>query len=333
MSDSQSREYKKRISDKKGQGASEHKIGIKNKLDAWGQQHQLVAIETLVRMLSQPFGTLMTWLMIAIALTLPGTLWMAFDNLSELSGSLQKSGSISLYLQLGTGDSQASQLINNISGHSVVADVSYINADEALEEFRQTSGLGEALDLLPSNPLPGMIQVEPKLDATQHEVKQLIYQLETEALVDSLVVDDAWLDKLEVFIDLSQRVVWVIAFLLGLSIVLIVGNTIRLLIASRVDEILVMKLVGATNAWVRRPFIYTGLWFGMVGGLVSWVFLALVWLLVSGPVQHLAVLYGSEFRLQPLSASIALLLLFSAMALGWFGAWWSVVRHLDEIEP
>ena len=132
---------------------------------------------------------------------------------------------------------------------------------------------------------------------------------------------------------LAERLIWVLGLLLALAILLVVGNTIRLAIAARVDEIRVVKLVGGTNAWVRRPFLYTGLWYGMVGGLLAWLMLIICWLLLNGPVSNLADLYGSGFELKPLSATAALSLLLSAMLLGWLGAWWSVSRHLDQIEP
>jgi cell division transport system permease protein len=131
----------------------------------------------------------------------------------------------------------------------------------------------------------------------------------------------------------SERLFTVLGFLLALAIVLVVGNTIRLAIAARVDEIRVVKLVGGTNAWVRRPFLYTGLWYGMIGGLLAWLLLILCWLLLRGPVVEMAQLYGSSFSLKPLSAVAALVLLGAAMLLGWLGAWWSVSRHLGEIEP
>jgi len=125
----------------------------------------------------------------------------------------------------------------------------------------------------------------------------------------------------------------VLGVLLALAILLVVGNTIRLAIAARVDEIRVVKLVGGTNAYVRRPFLYTGLWYGMVGGLLAWLLLILCWALLNGPVADLAELYGSGFELKPLSAAAAMVLLLAAMLLGWLGAWWSVSRHLDHIEP
>jgi cell division transport system permease protein len=314
-------------------GASTHKISIKDRLNGWAQQHQLVAVETLMRLLTKPLGSIMTWLVIAISLTLPGAMWMTLDNLSQLSNRFQASGSMSVYLKTAVQNDQAQQLLSRIESMDGVADVRFISADDALAEFRASSGLGEALDLLPENPLPGVMVVEPELALPQQDVIALADTLRSESRVDSVELDTAWLDRLHALLALSERIVWVMGALLALGILLVVGNTIRLSIAARVDEIRVTKLVGATNAWVRRPFLYTGLWFGMVGGLVSWILLAIGWALVSGPVEDLAALYGSEYRLLPLSAGAALVLLLGAMLLGWLGAWWSVVRHLHRIEP
>jgi cell division transport system permease protein len=270
---------------------------------------------------------------IAIALTLPGALWISLDNLSQLSGRFQASGSITVYLVPGTAIKDGQTTQKTIAGLSHVVDTRFIDADTALEEFRTTSGLKDALDLLPSNPLPPVIVVEPQLGTPQAQVLALGKSIERLPFVDVVELDTAWLERLLALLALSERIIWVMGALLALAIVLVVGNTIRLSIAARVDEIRVVKLVGGTNAWVRRPFLYTGLWFGMVGGLMAWVLLAICWLLVSGPVEDLAQLYGSTFSLAPLSASAALFLLFSAMFLGWLGAWWSVHRHLDQIEP
>lgn len=314
-------------------GARSVSIGFQDRLRAWGQQHQLVAVETLLRLLARPFGSIMTWLVIAIALTLPGAMWMTMDNLNQLSGRFQASGSMTVYLVPGTPDSAGEALAKRLSGTEYVAAARYISAATALQEFRESSGLADALDLLGENPLPGALVVEPQLEAPQEYVQALAERLRNENFVDVVDLDTAWLDRLHALLTLSSRIVWVLGSLLALAIVLVVGNTIRLSIANHVDEIRVTKLVGGTNAWVRRPFLYTGLWFGLVGGLMSWVLLVIGWLLVSGPVEELARLYGSEFELQPLGAGAALVLLLGAMLLGWIGAWWSVFRHLHQIEP
>lgn len=316
-----------------GPGASQQKVGPGQRFGAWFLHHQLVAAETLLRLLAKPASSLMTWLVVAIALTLPGALWMAVNNLEQLSGSFQESGRITLYLVEKASDSDARSLGERIRGLSNVETVHYISRDDALAEFSEHSGLGDALALLPDNPLPAALVVEPPLGLEALALGKLLEQLQSYELVEAAQLDMAWLERLRAILDLSQRLVWVLGGLLALAILLVVGNTIRLAIAARVDEIRVCKLVGATDAWVRRPFLYTGLWFGMVGGLLSWLMLVLLWLILEGPVAELARLYGSGFSLQPLGAGAALMLLLSAMLLGWAGAWWSVSRHLDEIEP
>lgn len=314
-------------------GASLQSIGVKQRFGAWAAHHQLVAVETLIRLLKNPLGSLLTWMVIAIALTLPGALWMALDNMEQLSGRFQESGRITLYVKPGTDFSEARALAQRIRQLPQVSSTEFIDADQALDDFRNNSGLQAALDFLPENPLPSVILVEPPLGIQQAELSRLVEQLKSYQIVDAVQLDMAWVERLLAMLALAERMIWVLGILLALAILLVVGNTIRLAIAARVDEIRVVKLVGGTNAWVRRPFLYTGLWYGMVGGLLAWLLLIICWLLLNGPVDDLAELYGSGFVLRPLSAGAAMMLLLSAMLLGWLGAWWSVSRHLDQIEP
>lgn len=315
------------------QGASGQTMGVAARFAAWFAHHQLTAVETLVKLLANPAAALLTWLVVAIALTLPGALWMTLDNMEQLSGRFQASGRITLYLEPQASVAAGSQLSERISTLGNVSSTEYIDADTALADFRQNSGLQQALDFLPENPLPAVILVEPPLGIAAADVNQLVEQLSAYQIVDSVQLDMAWVERLLAMLTLGERLIWVLGILLALAILLVVGNTIRLAIAARVDEIRVTKLVGGTNAYVRRPFLYTGLWYGLVGGLLAWILLASCWLLLSGPVDELARLYGSGFELKPLSASAAMALLLSAMLLGWLGAWWSVARHLDKIEP
>jgi cell division transport system permease protein len=308
-------------------------VDTRKQLSAWAANHQLVAVETLIRLLANPLASLLTWMVIAIALTLPGALWMTLDNMEQLSGRFQESGRITLYLLPGTDVEQAQQLERRIQSLDSVSSTEFIDADMALDDFRANSGLQAALEFLPENPLPSVILVEPPLGVSQQQLSVLVSKLQNYQLVDSVQLDMAWVERLLAMLALAERLIWVLGLLLALAILLVVGNTIRLAIAARVDEIRVVKLVGGTNAWVRRPFLYTGLWYGMVGGLLAWLMLIICWLLLNGPVSDLADLYGSGFELKPLSAAAALSLLMSAMLLGWLGAWWSVSRHLDQIEP
>lgn len=314
-------------------GASRQEVSFKKRFEAWLAHHQQVAVETLVRLLQNPFSSLLTWFVIAISLTLPGALWMGLDNTTQLSSQFQASGRITLYLQPTASVEEGQNLSKRLQKISGVVDTEFVDADTALAEFRENSGLQAALDFLPNNPLPSIIYVEPPLGLNTDEVHKLLAQLRSYQIVDSAQLDIAWVERLHSILALAERTVLVLGSLLALAIVLVVGNTIRLAIAARVDEIRVIKLVGGTNAWVRRPFLYTGLWYGMVGGLLAWLLLIICWLILRGPAAELALLYGSHFRLKPLSASAALVILSSAMLLGWLGAWWSVSRHLGEIEP
>ncbi|WP_221793008.1 permease-like cell division protein FtsX [Oceanobacter mangrovi] len=318
---------------KPSSGASAQNLGFTARLIAWLGHHQLVAVETLLKLLAKPAASLLTWLVIAIALTLPGGLWMAVSNLEQLSGSVQQSGRMSVYLKPELSVTAATTLKQRIDQLPGVAKTSLVDADAALAQFRENTGLADVLDMLDGNPLPAVILVEPPLDLSRDALLALQQKLADLAGVESVELDLAWLERLNSLLALAQRIVLILGILLALAILLVVGNTIRLAIAARVDEIRVVKLVGGTNAYVRRPFLYTGLWYGMVGGVLSWILLIICWAVLHGPVAELASLYGSGFELQPLSASAALTLLLVGMGLGWFGAWWSVSRHLDEIEP
>lgn len=314
-------------------GASTQEIGFKKSFESWLAHHQQVAVETLIRLLQNPFSSVLTWFVIAIALTLPGALWMGLDNSSQLTNQFQASGRITIYLKPAVSVDQGRALSTRIKQLDNVISTEFIDADAALAEFRENSGLEAALDFLPNNPLPSIIYVEPPLGLNTEQVQKLLAQLKDQHIVDSVQLDIAWVERLHSILALAERTVLVLGSLLALAIVLVVGNTIRLAIAARVDEIRVVKLVGGTNAWVRRPFLYTGLWYGMIGGLLAWLLLIICWLILRGPTAELAMLYGSHFRLKPLSASAAMVILSSAMLLGWLGAWWSVSRHLGEIEP
>lgn len=314
-------------------GASAQKIGIGHRVVAWLAHNQLVAVETLLTLLARPASSLLTWLVVAIALTLPGALWMSLTNIEQLSGNFQQSGRITLYLQSGTTTADGLALEQRIQQLGSVVETEYVSADQALAQFSEASGLSNALDMLSENPLPATILVEPPLGLPAEQLQRLLEQLESFQIVARAQLDMAWLERLRSILALGQRLIWVLGIMLALAILLVVGNTIRLSIAARVDEIRVIKLVGGTDAYVRRPFLYTGLWYGMVGGLLAWLMLIGCWLLLRNPVAELSSLYGSGFELQPLSASAALTLLLGAMLLGWLGAWWSVSRHLHEIEP
>jgi cell division transport system permease protein len=314
-------------------GASAAKLGASDKFSAYFRNHQMVAVESLVKLLSTPASSLLTWLVIAIALTLPGALYMAVNNLQQLSGHFEASGQMTVFLAADIREVDSGALRLKIASLDDVNKVVYVSPEQALEEFKQYGGISDALSFLDENPLPAVLLVEPPLGIDKDELNTLVDEIKSFRQVDSVQVDMAWVERLLALLALAQRLVAVVGVLLALAIVLVVGNTIRLSIAARTDEIRVIKLVGGTNAYVRRPFLYSGFWYGAIGGILAWLMLGLCWILLQGPVSDIAALYGADFYLQPLPFAPTCWLIFSAAVLGLLGSWWSVQRHLVAIEP
>ena len=303
------------------QGASAAKLGVSDKLGAYFRNHQMVAVESLAKLLSTPASSLLTWLVIAIALTLPGALYMAVNNLQQLSGHFEASGQMTVFLTTDIREADSNALRLKVGSLDQVNKVVYVSPEQALEEFTQYGGISEALSFLDENPLPAVLLVEPPLGIDKAELNVLVAQIKSFQNVDSVQVDMAWVERLLALLALAQRLVAVVGVLLALAIVLVVGNTIRLSIAAR------------TDAYVRRPFLYSGFWYGAIGGILAWLMLGLCWILLQGPVADIAELYGADFHLQPLPFTPASLLILSASLLGLIGSWWSVQRHLVAIEP
>ena len=205
--------------------------------------------------------------------------------------------------------------------------------EQALQEFEAYSGLGHALQSLESNPLPPALLVRPQLETSAEDLLALVIDLEQRVEVDDAVIDMAWVQRLQELLVLAQRIVLGLGLLLAVGVLLVVGNTIRLAIESRRDEIIVTKLVGGTNAFVRRPFLYTGLCYGVGGGLLALLLLMLALVMLSGPVTQLASLYQSGFELRGLGFGGSSVLLLLGALIGWAGAWLAVSRHLHEIQP
>lgn len=320
--------------------ASPRRISARDRFAAYWLHHRQVARDSLLRLLRNPLGSLATWLMIGIALALPGGFYLLLDNLSQLGGRWDGAPQISVFLQQDVDESAGVALQQRIAQLPGVTHAEYISREQALAEFRSLSGFGEVIDHLDANPLPAVISVRPLVVQNAlggrggaAAVQKLFDQIKTMPGVERAVLDMEWVQRLYALLDVGRSMALALAAMLGLGVILVISNTIRLAIESRRDEILVVKLVGGTDAFVRRPFLYSGLWFGLGGGLAAWAMLAasLVWL--GNPVAQLASLYHSDFALNSLGlAQIAALLLIGSV-LGWCGAWGSVHRHLGAIEP
>ncbi len=297
-------------------------------------RHAQVLFYSLGQLVRTPFGTLTTVAVIGITLALPAGLYVLLDNMQRLSGAWDSAAQLSVFLKRDSSERAAQALGQKIRARAEIASVQYISSDAALAEFKRLSGFGKALSALPNNPLPAVLVIRPKpahSDAVTLETLKKEFQSMSE--VEWVQLDLEWIKRLNAIVDLARRGVWLLAGLLSLAVALIVGNTIRLAVLSRRTEIEIIKLIGGTDSFIRRPFLYTGLLQGLCGALCAWALLALVLALLAGPVQDLAALYGSRFELHGLSAEAGLGLLALGTLLGWLGARLAVGRHLRAIEP
>lgn len=279
-------------------------------------------------------ATAMTWTVMGIALALPVALLLLLGSLQGVSAGWESSARITAYLAMDVPVAQANELASEIEGDGRVMSVALVDREQALADFRGSSGLDDVLDFLEGNPLPHTLLITPQDSArTAQGVQSLVTFVEGMDTIDRVQVDLGWLQRLNAITDILTRAAWALAVLLAAAVVLVIGNTVRLSIENRRDEILVAKLVGGTDTFVRRPFLYTGAWFGLGGGVVAWLLIQISFWWLGGPIERLAGLYNSEFALNGPGLEGALALIVVAMLLGWSGAWVAVKRHMDDIDP
>ena len=296
--------------------------------------HLRVFLSSLGRLYQFPGPSTMTIAVIAIALALPAGFYVMLQNAQQLSGGWDGAAKLSLYLKTNTSQDRAEDLSRSLSTHAQIDSLSFISRKQSLAEFRANSGFGEALDSLQINPLPAVITISPIIDEQDPlSVERLQQELAALPEVDIAQLDMQWVKRLIGIMNIVQRALLILACMLGIAVVLVIGNTIRLDIQNRAREIRVQKLIGATNTFIRRPFLYTGFWYGTLGGLLAWILVSMGLSLLSGPTSRLAGLYQSEFELSYLSASAGCLMIFASVSLGYLGSWLAVGRHLKEIEP
>ena len=297
-------------------------------------RHVQVALNSLGRLYRSPLASLMTAAVIGIALALPSGLYLLTGNLQRLSTQWDGSASFSVFLHKTVSLQQTQTLQNRLQQWPEIDSLQLITPDQALSEFRELSGFGEALDALDENPLPFVITIKPaRTQADAESAALLLEKLRTFPEVELAQLDLQWVKRFNAIVDIVRRSIWVMAALLGLAVLLITGNTIRLEIQNRRDEIEITKLIGATNGFIRRPFLYSGFWYGIMGAVVAGLLVELAFLQLHSPVRQLAGLYQSGFSLQTLSLFESLTLLVAGTSLGLLGAWLAVGRHLAAIEP
>lgn len=299
-----------------------------------GVGHLQALLGSLGRLARNPVSTLLTLLVIALALALPASLRLFVTNAQAATGNFGNAIDLSVYFHTDVPLAKAQQLAAAARSRADVAEVQLIPADKGLEDFRNYSGFGDALAALKENPLPHVLHVRPRAEASSAAaLDRLRGYFGAWPEVELVQVDAQWVQRFNAILEVLRELLLMAAALLGVGVLAVIGNTIRLEIAGRRAEIEVIKLVGGSNSFVRRPFLYTGLLYGLGGALLAWAIIALAVGLLGESVDKLARLYGSHFQLRgPSPAEIGVLLAAGAL-LGWLGAWISAARHLSSIEP
>ncbi len=296
--------------------------------------HKIEAKRSIVDIFSSPISNFMTVLVIAIALALPAGLQILLDNGKTLSNSWDGASRISLYLKTNVSQQQLTTLAETIKQKPGVSQVEMITQEQALDDFKTRSGFADAIAQLDYNPLPPVLIIQPYSTHTSPEASEkMLLEFQKIPQVELAKLDLDWVRKLHALLQLAEKVASALGLALAIAVLLIVGNTIRLSVQNRRDEIEVVKLVGATDAFIRRPFLYTGFWYGLIAGILCWLLLTISLAFLKQPIQNLAGLYESQYNLSGLSWLQSFQLIGLSCGLGLLGSWLSVGRHIQQIEP
>jgi cell division transport system permease protein len=301
--------------------------GLPARLRNWRDLHLYSLVSSLGRLSARPFATGLTVGVLAIALTLPLGLGLLLDNLQRLSSTVEQARELSVFLKLDLDAVETDAALQAARAMPGVVEVALRSPEQGLEEFRRYAGFGEALDLLEDNPIPAVLDVRP---TAQADPAALVRALEALPDVELVQHDAVWRQRLDAWLALGQRFSWALSVLLVLGALLVVGNTVRLDVQGRAEEIAVVRLLGGTAGFVRRPFLYLGAWYGLLSGALALLVLAALQYSLGSAVETLAAGYGSGFRLREFSMLDALAVLIGAAALGWLGAFLAVGHHLRQ---
>jgi len=302
---------------------------------AWLRRHSYSFFSSLGVLFRHRVGTLMTVLVLGIAMFLPLGLYITLTNLEGMNLRQDEWSAVTVFFKSGTTQAEAGQVADELKKRFQPEVVVMISPQEGMVDFREASGFGESLDMLEENPLPWVMQVSPQpgsTEAVEERVAELTAFLQSLDSVEVTQFDYKWLQRLGRMMELGTAAVTVLIFLFGLAVVVVVANTIRLDVASHAEQIEILALVGAGNAFVRQPFLYTGLWYGLMGSLLAVILLGLTMLYLGRPLGLLLETYGTVFSLRGLGAYNTMWVLLGGGFLGWLGAWISVQRYLRRLK-
>ncbi|TRW96464.1 permease-like cell division protein FtsX [Candidatus Methylobacter oryzae] len=305
-----------------------------DKFHAYRNLHAHALFSSLGRLLASRFSFVMTIIVLAIAISLASGFYILVVNLQQLAGNLEASNQISLFLKDEISETRANKFVNSIKQNPDIQEVKLITKDEALAEFQAYSGFGDAVKALENNPLPLVVQVLPKNSLKEEQaLEALLDDFKRSAEVDFAQMDMQWVKRLQSIMEVAERGVVLLSLLLGAGVLFITANTIRLEVHNRRDEVVIAKLVGATNGFIHRPFLYSGFWIGFFSGVAAWFIVTIIMLILKQPIEKLSGLYDDGFRVLFFGFTETLALLFISSVLGVVGSWIVLHFQLRQLKP
>lgn len=303
-----------------------------NRLQGYGLSHIRALMTSLGYLFRSRWSSLLTIGVIAIALALPLGLLVLLNNAQQVSGSINATGKMSLYLKSSTNNHQGEQLAHKLRQQSQVANADYISPQQGLKAFSQAAQMGNILNHLPNNPIPGVVTVQPQPNLNASQVQQLVTKLSHLDPVEHAQLDMKWLQRLQAILNIAHRLAMILGVLFAIAVLLIIGNTLRLTIQHHREEMMIIRLLGGTRRFIRLPFLYSGVLYGFSGGFVAWLLINITILLLQGPISQLAQLYDTHYNLNGLGLGSLLQLLLLSAFLGWLSAWLTVTRFIRSLE-
>ena len=303
------------------------------RLGGWIFHHRLSSAESLSKVLSKPFASIMIWFLIGIALAFPIGGGLLFKNAATLTNKVTYHPSLTVFLDEGVTEEKGRQIAEEIKIRDHVGDVEFLTADAALIELGNEIGFDDLLTELETNPIPATLFLTLDSHLSFKDSEKLRSELLAIPEIFNVIIDHAWLERLKAFLAIGYKVVLLVTISLGLASVFVISNMVRMAIESRREEIVVIKLVGGSNAFIRRPFLYTGLWYGFGGGILASIQLALAEFFLSSQIRVLFVSYKIDFVFASIGVIEAVNIAILGGLLGVIGAWGAAIRHVPLIEP
>lgn len=303
---------------------------LAQKITMFFLHHLQAAVSSVGRFWRTPLASGLTVLVIAIALALPAGLYVVVENVTQITAQWKIQPQISLFMQPQWPEHKTLALMNTLKNNSDIANVEYISAAQGWDSFRQSIGMDDILGTLPENPLPAVLVVTPR---DMNQSSQLVTKLQKLAGVEFAQLDSEWVERLQGFLKLGQQSVWMLEIFLGMAVFLMIGNTIRLMLANRQAEIEIMQWVGATPAFIRRPYLYTGMYYGVLGAFVAWIIVAVALAILGDTAGALLASYNSQFNFTSAGLSLGLNLILLGAAVGWLSAYLVAQYYLRQGRP